>query len=494
MGTDGNLRTIPSAIINYQLMILPTKFRRQLRHEADLWVQAGLIDRTTHDRIATRYQFAALDVESRNSLVTLLIGLGSVLIGLGVLTLVAANWQQLAREWRVIILISGFIAVNLVGFSYWREPVGSKQRFGQGLLLLGAMMLGGNMALMGQMFHVPGELFQLLIAWAVGVLLMAYSLRLTSLGILAQILMGIGYWQAYGSGLWSSNAVSIDPDWTYFLVQHMSILAICLFLPLAYWCRSQAIFTITGIAFITALTNNLQSSDSVGKQTLPIINILICFCISPLLLWGYGNLSQWWQTEHRDRTGVFGKISRRLAVLVLGLSCFGFSFIESSNVNTQSPIPANWDVWSVPGDLGIVSIVTAAIWLYLIRQALTNPRHYPWNRMTTAIAMITGAMAIALIFMTIDPAVGYMYGGKIFWLLLFAVAIGSIRSGLANSDRGAFWFGLGLLASRIIIWFLMTQNDLITKSLLFIVGGVGTIAVGLWFEGYVRRLSETKID
>ena len=160
--------------------MLPTKFRRQLRSEADLWVQEGLIDRTTHDRIATRYQFSALDLESRNSLVTLLIGLGSVLIGLGVLTFVAANWQQLDREWRVVILISAFIAVNLVGFSFWREPVGSKQRLGQGLLLLGAMILGGNMALMGQMFHVPGELFQLLIAWAVGVLLMAYSLRLTS--------------------------------------------------------------------------------------------------------------------------------------------------------------------------------------------------------------------------------------------------------------------------------------------------------------------------
>jgi uncharacterized membrane protein len=179
--------------------MLPTKFRRQLRREADLWAQEGLIDRTTHDRIATRYQFSALDVESRNSLITLLMGLGCVLIGIGVLTFVAANWQLLAREWRVGILLGAFIAINLLGFYLWREPDGGKHRLGQGLLLLGALMLGGNMALMGQMFHVRGESFQLLIAWAVGVLLMAYSLRLTSLGILAQILMGLGYWQAYTS-------------------------------------------------------------------------------------------------------------------------------------------------------------------------------------------------------------------------------------------------------------------------------------------------------
>ena len=34
------------------------------------------------------------------------------------------------------------------------------------------------------------------------------------------------------------------------------------------------------------------------------------------------------QTERRDRTGAFGKISRRLAVLVLGLTYFAFSFME----------------------------------------------------------------------------------------------------------------------------------------------------------------------
>ncbi len=34
--------------------MLPTKFRRQLRREADLWAQEGLIDRPTHDRLASR--------------------------------------------------------------------------------------------------------------------------------------------------------------------------------------------------------------------------------------------------------------------------------------------------------------------------------------------------------------------------------------------------------------------------------------------------------
>ena len=111
--------------------------------------------------------------------------------------------------------------------------------------------------------------------------------------------------------------------------------------------------------------------------------------------------------------------------------------------------------------------------------------------MTTAIAGANSIMACVIIAQinSIDSKQSYAYG--IFFLLLFAVDIGLIQSGLANSDRGDFWLGLGLLTSRIMIWFLMTQNDLMTKALLFIVCGIGVIAIGLWFERNVRRLSET---
>jgi uncharacterized membrane protein len=479
--------------------MLPTKFRRQLRGEADLWTAEGLIDRDTHDRLAERYQFSALDIESRNSLVTLLLGMGCVLIGIGVLTFVSANWQQLAREWRVTILLSLFVATNLAGFYFWREPDDRQQRFGQGLLLLGALMLGGNMALMGQMFHVRGELFQLLIAWAVGVLLMAYSLRITSLGILAQILMGCGYWQAYGAGMWSFNSATIDPNWTYFLYQHMSIAAVCLFLPLAYWCRSRAIFTITGIALISALPIVSQGIGTTRKD-IAITSILIT-CIPPLLLWGYGNLSQWWQSNGRDKTGAFGKISRKLAALFMGLTYFVFSFVPinlnynpeyDNTINNQ--LLTTWDISSVAWDLWIIAVVTAVIWIYLLWQARNNSRQYPWDWMTTAIVSVSGVMAISLIFMSVDITSRETFAPIIFRLLLFTVSIGLVRSGLANSDRGAFWFGLLLLVGRIIIWFLMTQDDLIMKSILFIICGIGVIGVGLWFEHHVRHLKEAKVN
>lgn len=473
--------------------MLPTKFRRQLRREADLWIEEGTIDRTFYQQLSHRYQFAALEVESRNGFIILLMGLGSVLIGMGVLTFVAANWQQLAREWRIAMLLSLFIVVNVTGFYLWREA-GGKQRFGQGLLLLGAVILGGNMGLMGQMFHVRGDSSQLFIAWAIGVLLMAYSLRLTSLGIFAQILMGMGYWQICLTGQWSSDRLDIDPNWTYFVYEHMPIAAIVLFLPLAYLCRSQAIFALTGIAFVSAFQGNLFLLSISGRG---VMFALLC-SLPPLLLWGYGTLARQWQIvgeaspkeNRRNKIFVFPQISRKLGIISLGLTCFTLSFstfwsiFESGN---RSAVLSHSSIW----DSAIFTLITIVIWAYLIWRTYRNSERYPWHWMTTAVAGINCIMIAVIIaqLSSIDSKQLYAYG--IFCLLLFTVAIGLIRSGLANSDRSDFWLGLGLLTSRIMIWFLMTQNDLMTKALLFIVCGIGVIAIGLWFERNVRRLSET---
>jgi len=46
-----------------------------------------------------------------------------------------------------------------------------------------------------------------------------------------------------------------------------------------------------------------------------------------------------------------------------------------------------------------------------------------------------------------------------------------------------------LVTLRIVTWFVLIETGLVLKSLLFILCGVVVIAVGLWFERYVRTLS-----
>ncbi|MCM1981629.1 DUF2157 domain-containing protein, partial [Lyngbya confervoides] len=167
------------------------KFRRQLREEAEQWWQDGLIDAALYEQLADRYQFKSIETATSLRFIAILLGLGGILLGLGAITFVAANWQDWSRSVRVILLLSLFLGINSTGFFLWRQP--GRQRLGQGLLLTGSLVLGANLGLMSQMFHQSGFLYELLLIWSLGVLGMAYGLRLTSLGVVAWGLMLISY-------------------------------------------------------------------------------------------------------------------------------------------------------------------------------------------------------------------------------------------------------------------------------------------------------------
>ncbi|NJR59760.1 MAG: DUF2157 domain-containing protein, partial [Cyanobacteria bacterium CRU_2_1] len=265
---------------------MPTeKFRRQLRQESEKWWTEGLIDAALYEKLADRYQFNALEQDASNRFIAILMGLGAILLGLGVITFVAANWQEWTRSFKVLVLLSLFVSVNIAGFYLWRRSAHQRfQKLGHGLLILGALILGANMSLMSQMFHQSGNFYELLLAWGIGVAAMAYSLRLTSLGVMALLLIGNGYipgWNAWLTG----HSFSV---WQL-VVWHMPLIASVLFVPMAHWCRSRVIFGFTGVLIATSFVFNLRPLAGWWYKTLeaPGWVAAIAFTLPPLLLWSY---------------------------------------------------------------------------------------------------------------------------------------------------------------------------------------------------------------
>ena len=97
-------------------------FRRQLRAESERWWREGLIDAQLYEQLATRYQFEHIEAATGNRFISILIGLGGILLGLGAITLVAANWQDWSRTLRMVVIFGAFIGVNTTGFYLWRRP------------------------------------------------------------------------------------------------------------------------------------------------------------------------------------------------------------------------------------------------------------------------------------------------------------------------------------------------------------------------------------
>ncbi|MEQ9354768.1 DUF2157 domain-containing protein [Coleofasciculus chthonoplastes] len=444
------------------------KFRRQLRQEAQQWQSEGLIDASVYEQLAQRYQFGELETASRNQFVSILLLIGSILLGVGAIAFFAANWQVWSRELKVALLLLLFIGFNTAGFVLWQRPKGGQRRLGQVLLMLGALILGVNMALISQLFQQNRPAYQLLLLWGIGVLGMAYSLRLTGLGILSALLIGIGYIQ--GQGQPEFLAIG-EIGWLRLMVRFMPVVAGVMFIPLAYWCGSRWIFRLGAIAVIYSLEVNLVR---LNLLVAPAWVSAIACALPPALLWGYRD--GFWR-RYLPNAKSFQSTARTLSVIFLSLlfSLLSFywmwnvSFIPSANNAFHVP----WYIWV---NLFIFISLTIWEWLYSWRQ---------FNRTTSFVAFM-------IIISAVIPYWHLSTGGLdiaavlIFNLMLLFLAIGIIRKGITQAQRRFFWGGLVLLTLQVLSRMVEYNTDLLFKSLVFLLCGCGIIAAGVTFEYYIR--------
>jgi len=134
------------------------------------WQRDGLIDAETASKLNA-------DLEKRASVFSLgsvLATLGGLLLGAAVIMLVAANWQEMPRLMRIGLIFVLIWASYLGGA--WRQVRGDKL-FPPVCYIVGAASFGAGLALVGQMYHLSGDIHSAAIYWSVGVLISAFLLR-----------------------------------------------------------------------------------------------------------------------------------------------------------------------------------------------------------------------------------------------------------------------------------------------------------------------------
>lgn len=470
-------------------------FRRELQQEAQRWYADGLISQEQFKHLAQQYQFAELDTAARDRFVMILLGLGSLLVGIGAITFVAANWQALSQTLKAGLLFAAMVIANLSGFTLVNNisPDNRWQRLGQSLLLLGALLLGANLALMGQIVHTSGTRYELCAAWALGVLALAYGTRLSFLGMVALLLLGIGYWSALWDMVWLQNALL--GVWT---LQGMPLIVALLFLPLAYHCRSQALFALTAIATTSALFVLILDIGRAFPFWIQALMLVLPYA----LLWAYDDTLwfkglRWLQrqtpsplptTARELAERPFQPIARGLMLFALSLFYWVLSFQDAwLNPGNQAFFQTSFqwqDIWPVVVTLLLFALWTGLAWGYLGRR-----RGRSWQ-----LDALSGTL---LVFLLITAGVFFwaFVGGPIpivatliFNILLALMSLGMMREGLGSGARMPFWWGLVLLTLQILSRVLEYETGLLIKSLVFVLCGVGVIAIGLWFERYVRTL------
>ena len=129
---------------------VPRLIRRRdwnfLLNEIEAWRECGLISGEQAGDILGLYDLR------RGRLQRVLSGVGGVLVGLGFLSFIAANWLSMSRLLRAGLILVGYIAAMAAA---WRCE-DKFPRTSRAFLLLAGFIYGGGIFLMGQMFHQGG--------------------------------------------------------------------------------------------------------------------------------------------------------------------------------------------------------------------------------------------------------------------------------------------------------------------------------------------------
>ena len=431
------------------------KFRRQLRKEATKWREEGLIEPALYDRFANRYDFSGIDSASSGQFISILLGLGGILLGLGAITLVAANWQV------------------------W---------------------------LMSQMFHQGGSISGLYLVWGLGVLAMAYGLQLTSLGVLSAILLGMSYWEiftGYRAWEWVGNT-----DWISTLQIYLPLLGMPLFLPLSHIQRSRVLYVVSGLGLISLIWSR---GALVHWQSGSIALVLV---LIPAVLWVYHTQFWRWPNEQiaalstarsplQQRLGADGPVAlneegrdrfqavgQSLAIWFVTITVYAYSFrgawrgtAERDGAMARSfslalvilcaiALYGGWQWWlrsrkrpsilwmKTPIFFGLLALVGILTFSNL---QLGNP---DWSEPTASRAFI--------FFLVSSPLVMN--------LLLFFIGFAMLHDGMQLGIRHRFWGGLGIVVIGLMSRVFEYNTGLTLKALVLAICGILVIVAGLWFE------------
>lgn len=158
-----------------------------LQTEIETWIKAKIITAEQANQIRLRYQELK---KPQLHLSEIISWFGAILMGLGLILLLAYNWDELSRPMRLSIAV-GLLIFAQAG-TYISFIKRKKDRRLEAWSVFQTLMTGAALALMGQTYHIDLQFDQLLLAWLVLTLPLAYVLH-TILPVVVYAMIGF-FW------------------------------------------------------------------------------------------------------------------------------------------------------------------------------------------------------------------------------------------------------------------------------------------------------------
>lgn len=418
---------------------------KQLLRALPELIAAGVIDVTTAERIRAHYD--QQDGNAPNRLFVVFGILGGLLVGLGIVLILAHNWDDLDRTAKVAIGLLPLIIGQLVtGWIVFKGKEDRAWREGTAAFLFCA--IGVSIAIVSQAYNLEGDLADFLLTWTLLAVPAIFVLRSAAAAMLC-----------VGSITWHACQLS----YFTFLGSHtapMYWVVIALILPYYYFAfikplRKDNFYIALSWMLVLSLTICLAT---VAENTGRLFLIAYAAMFSLFIVAGESALLKTGRVLSNSYL-----VAGSLGVIVILLTA---SFVDF------------WEWRTVPDDFrySILGLVVIVVLSMLATAVLV------WQFRSMGGASLN-PKSLAFLFLILIYSIGVQVpaiGALLVNASVFVIAVATIRSGARQNHLGILNYGLLIITALILCRFFDTDLSFVIRGLLFIAVGAGFFAANYY--------------
>ncbi len=411
--------------------------------ELDELVKNSVVDENTRQKILDYYQ--GKPAQQSYSFLQLSFGLiGSSLIGLGILLLIAYNWHGFSHNIRLTLAIAPLIlSYGGLAFCLWRYP--QKEILLQSFAILAFLSTGGAMALLGQIYQIQSEIHVFLRNW----ILLTLPLLFVTPRFVIAFFMGIWMAHFFAASVGEDNSLVFTTlfgliilgYYLYALYKEYSlreVLALNILLPifslfslipfLDYLSGDFSLFFAFMTLFILwVLLGHI--CQIIYKPSLKV-NMLIIFSLFACLITLYIMSYNHWGRQELDREAIVQWVIAVLFIIILFMVSKGQKNINFKNIHLLLFLTLCLPLMPQPLNVIAANAILIGFGLYYLIRGFKQDSISLAN-----LGLFMLCFLIALRFFEVD--ISFMTKGIIFILIGTLFVSGNIFIGKQLKKQGA---------------------------------------------------------
>lgn len=420
--------------------------KKDLAREISAWVDKGLISIDQATSICLHYGIDYDSINSHSSGYRVLVALGYLFLGLSLITLLSANWEDIPRGLRMGGLLAITVATHGLALKHY---FAQKESSAIGLFFLGNLFYGASIILIAQIYHLGEHMPDGVFWWALGSLPFGVLLLNTWLTLFSCLLALLWFFMEYSLGFTATLFPLFIVAAVYVLINSRpsALLFLTAAISVGMWIE---------VSLSAAWTSNRHGFDLHAEHV---------FVSCALFIFAYA-FSQWLNARDSTKAQDYG--------VLLSLWTLRFGLIVMLVMSYESPweelIRANWDHQASMG-LVVIMLLGTSLWLASMTRTL---------QIVVPISAFFGLSMVAVL-LSDDR------GNAVIFQILYNVAlVGSavwlILSGIKSGVSHYFFLGVATILLTALMRYIDLIGEYVGGAILFMVFAALLLAAARYWK------------